>query len=513
MQVQTPFAWVAGAIIMAFAQVGFAQTSSRILSLQACIDQALGRNLDLQIEHLNVDVAGYNLGGAYGAYDPTLSLKAERSYLDQPGEVDPDKAGADFPYRMTTDTVAPSLSGLLPIGLTYDVGAHAITEHILTDFRSNPGTAANFPPSGIRDTNNYDADLGVTVRQHLLKDFWIDGYREKLIFRRNEVKISQQALRFQVMKTVLAVELAYYDLIAAREQTRVAAKSVELKHQLLSETKRRVEVGDLPQLDAEQAETQLQNALTAQTAAQETMVDRQNTLKALLTDNFREWADADLQPAETLTAAKTNVNRAESFQNALRNRPDLMEARLAVAQRDVAIRFLHNQLFPSLDLIGHYGGLGSETSLGASIDDAIHFRNPEYFYGVVVSVPLGNIAARNDYKAGKASRQIAELQLKKAEEAILLQIATSVNRVQSRGSQVDSTRRARVYAEAGLAAEQKKLVNGLSTSFFVLQLQETLTAAQTAEIQALADYNKELAQLSFAEGSTLERQHLEVQMK
>ena len=41
---------------------------------------------------------------------------------------------------------------------------------------------------------------------------------------------------------------------------------------------------------------------------------------------------------------------------------------------------------------------------------------------------------------------------------------------------------------------------GLSTSFIVLQLQETLTAARTAEVQAIADYNKTLAQLAFAEG-------------
>jgi len=70
------------------------------------------------------------------------------------------------------------------------------------------------------------------------------------------------------------------------------------------------------------------------------------------------------------------------------------------------------------------------------------------------------------------------------------------------------SRRARM-----LDAEQKKLQNGLSTSYFVLQLQEVLTAAQTAELQALTDYNRILAQLAFAEGSTLERNHLELEAK
>ena len=35
-----------------------------------------------------------------------------------------------------------------------------------------------------------------------------------------------------------------------------------------------------------------------------------------------------------------------------------------------------------------------------------------------------------------------------------------------------------------------------------------LTAARMAEVQALADYNKVRAQLSFAEGSTMEKHHL-----
>ena len=122
-------------------------------------------------------------------------------------------------------------------------------------------------------------------------------------------------------------------------------------------------------------------------------------------------------------------------------------------------------------------------------------------------------AERNYYRASQASKQLAELQLKKAEQAVFLEIADWVNRVQSRFAQVGSTRRARTYAEAALAAEQKKLQNGLSTSFFVLQLQETLTAARTAEALALADYNKALAYLAFAEGSMLGRHHLAVEAK
>ena len=80
---------------------------------------------------------------------------------------------------------------------------------------------------GMRDTNNYFAEAGVTARQHLLKDFWIDQPREVLRIRRKESKMTEQALRFQVASILLAVELGYYELIAAREQVRVQEKALE----------------------------------------------------------------------------------------------------------------------------------------------------------------------------------------------------------------------------------------------------------------------------------------------
>ncbi len=486
--------------------------NTRPISLPQCIDLALSRNLDLRIEHLITDAAGYNLAGAYGAYSPVFSAGAQHAFVSEPEDFDPRKFHDYFPVELATDTLKTGLSGELPLGLSYGLSGSTIDKNARTDFNSDPNDAVAFP-GGIRQTNNYSAEAGLTLRQHLLKDFWINAARETLLIRRKELGMSQQALRFQIMKTVLAVEVSYYDVIAARELIKVREKAVELKQQLVKETRRRVQVGELPPLDSEQAETQLQNALTALIGAREASVTQQNCLKRLLTDDFKEWVDYDLQPAEVLLALPAEVNRSESFQRAMENRPDLLEARLAIERSAVVVKFQYNQLFPNLDLVGHYGGLGVNADSGLAVNQAFSFSNPDYFYGVVLSFPLDNATERGKYHASQAAKQIAELQLKKAEQEVLVQIADYVNRVQSRLSQVSSTRQARSFAEAALAAEQKKFQNGLTTSFFVLQAQEILTAAQTAELQALTEYNRTLAQLAFAEGSTLERHHLELEAK
>lgn len=493
---------------LSLAETIYPASTTRSLSLRECVDLALSRNLDIQVIHLNTDIAAYDLRGAYGVYSPLFTFGAQHNYLDQPGNFDPKKTSPDLAYQLDQDTLSSGLQGQLPVGLSYSFNTYVNKEHALTDF-----VATNTFPGGIRDTNNSYADAQIVLRQHLLKDFWIDADRQQILLRRQDLKISQQAYRFQVMKILLAVELAYDDLIAARENVRVQEQALQLRQQLVAETKRRVQVGDLPPLDIDQAETQLENTLTALATAREVLLAQQNFLKALVTDDFRAWSDIDLLPADSLFAIPPAVSRSDSFFNALRNRPDLIEARLAIEKSNVVIRFRKNQLFPNVDVVGGYGGIGIDPNTGTAINHTYSFLNPNYFYGVVLSLPLDNLTERNSYRASKASKQIAELQLKKAEQDVLVQVADLVNRVQSRYSQINSTHQARVYAEAALAAEQKKLANGLSTAFIVLQLQETLTAARTAEFQAMADYNKILAQLAFAEGSTLERHHLNLEVK
>ena len=78
---------------------------------------------------------------------------------------------------------------------------------------------------------------------------------------------------------------------------------------------------------------------------------------------------------------------------------------------------------------------------------------------------------------------------------------------------MQSTRQARLYAEQALDAESKKLDSGKSTSFVVLQLQRDVTSARSDEIRAVTDYNQALATLFQAEGSTLQRRQISVEVR
>ena len=98
-----------------------------------------------------------------------------------------------------------------------------------------------------------------------------------------------------------------------------------------------------------------------------------------------------------------------------------------------------------------------------------------------------------------------KLELRQLEETALVEVDDAAAAVTTGLERVNATKEARTYAEQALAAEQRKLENGKSTSFVVLQLQRDLTNARNAAIQALMDYNQQCAALALAEGAMLER--------
>src|SRR5262249_52720080 len=139
--------------------------------------------------------------------------------------------------------------------------------------------------------------------------------------------------------------------------------------------------------------------------------------------------------------------------------------------------------------------------------------NPNYSFGAVVTIPLGNTAARSDYKGKQLQKKGLLLISKTLERDILIQVDNAVKKVQYAFERIDATRQARIYGETALSAEQKKLDSGKSTSFQVLQFQRDLTSSRLEEVGALKDCRESISDLYFQEGSILEHNHVGVEVK
>jgi len=496
------------AVLTASAQTN-ALPPVRNMSLTDCIQEALQHNLDLQIERYNPQISLYNVSGAYAGYDPTFSFSGTHTYNDSPASF---QNGLRVPgNEINSDSFSSSFNGATPWGMTYDLGGNASSSKGYQ--YATLGTNSVILKSQLQNSSGQVGAL--TLTQPLLKNFWIDQNRLNVRVAKNRLEYSEQGVRQQIITSVTAVENAYYELIFAQGNVKVQQEALALAQTQLDQDRQRVEIKVLAERGGaiEQSESQVATSKANLIAAENTLAIDQNALKNLLTDNYVLWHGTQIQPTVEMTATAQLFDLQDSWNKGMTERPDLLQARLNVAQQGIQLKYAYNQLYPSLDLVGSYGYNGAGEEFGDTFNQFKEANQSFYSYGAVLSMPLSNVGARNNYKAGKVTLKQLLLQLKQLEQSVMVGIDNAVKQAQSSYESVQATRQARIYAETALDAEQKKYAVGKSTTFTVLQLQNNLTAARSQEIRSLADYNQALANLAAQEGSTLERNGIRFELK
>jgi outer membrane protein len=501
---------------------------ARPLSLQEALRSALQHNLQIEIARFQPEIARYNWSGAYGVFDPQFYANATSGGNTSEGGGFDDEGDATQGVDTRFDRLGPGgLRGVLPTGLTYDLSA---------SFNHTYGSREFFP------FDTYDGDVGIFVQQPLLRNMWIDANRLTIRLAKHDLKIAEHDFMFLVLGIVNQTQQAYYELIAARDEVVAQERALELAQRFADETERRVILGTLPPLDHLQALSEAARVSALVIQARQIAAVAENTLKNLITDNYELWHASQIAPTERLVAVPEDLDLGASWLSGITHRPDFNSLKQQLERQGVVVKYQHNQLFPSLDLVGTLGRKGIDNRLqttiitnittlpgpdrreiivvpgrDASFSDVLHDisidNNPRYSYGVVFTMPLSFRRERNEYKAARATQDLLESRLKALHQNILVEIENAVTEVRANFERVGATRQAAAFAQAALDAESKRMEAGRSTPFNVLQFQRDLTTARTAEIRALADYNKSLTRLSFAEGTILDRNRITVDIR
>jgi len=473
-----------------------APTETRELSLQECIDLTLKNNIELQISRYAPEISRYNLKAAYGAYDPTAFFSGQHQHSESgPVFLGTNIIGGTLSDQ---DSFSTYVNGLTPIGTTY---------------RFFGNTADTIQNNGFELRRNAGAQAGVNITQPLLRNFWIDSSRLLIRVDKNRVKYDEYGLKLQLMQTLTSLEQAYYDLIYAREYVRVQEMAAESSDRLVAENRKKLEVGAMAELDLANAEAQAAHDRAAIISAKSQLGTQERVLKLYITDQIAKWADIGIVPTGTLTAPKRQFDRQGSWRKALESRPDYQQAKLNAEQAGIQLKYNFNQMFPELDVFGTFGYNGSGPVYSGALYDIQQQNLPMWTVGGQISMPLANIGPRNTYKAQKVSLQQYVLTVKQKERDILIAIDNDIGTLLADYNSVQATHAQRLYEEQALDAEQKKLDNGKSTTYQVLLVQRDLTSARGNEIQALDLYNHHLSQLSFDEGTTLERLNIDFEVK
>ena len=161
-----------------------------------------------------------------------------------------------------------------------------------------------------------------------------------------------------------------------------------------------------------------------------------------------------------------------------------------------------------MDLVGQLGYSEYGGSLSGNMQALGRFDYASGFLGVEAAWSIPNRSNRARLAASQLRRTRAEIDLRKFEQSIFLQLETAAKRVELNRKRIQAARKARELAEVSLHAEGKRLRAGTSRMFFVLELQEDLAAAQIRELLASSDCSKAVAEYDRQLGRTLQRHQI-----
>ncbi len=198
---------------------------------------------------------------------------------------------------------------------------------------------------------------------------------------------------------------------------------------------------------------------------------------------------------------------------ALRHRPEYEVAKVDLSNRELTLRFARNQLLPDLSFQGSVGLNGLDATDPSYGDNLSELGSGNFFHysaGLVLTIPLGNRQARAEFRRARLEREQAQVALRNLELEITAEVREAVRRIERDAKLVENTRAARVLAEEQLRIEQKRLEAGVSTTFEVLRLQRDLSVVQSAQVRAVTDYSKAIANLDRARGLVLEKHRIQM---
>jgi outer membrane protein len=380
---------------------------------------------------------------------------------------------------------------------------------------------------------SYGTQLTYTVGQHLLQNRGRLPNTRQIIIGQNNEKISEIAFEIQLTNLIMQAQKAYWDLVFAGQDLGVKQRSLDLAQRTLEENKMKVEIGTLAPIDVVQTQADV-------AARREQLVVSTSSLTTA-EDQIKKMTSSDKDPAmfliklRALDAPKQPESvqlpaLEEAIKIALENRPEMRQAGLDLANKDIDVQYTRNQKLPVLDVTASYnqngtGGTkylrgnvigGAATTVvpggvGGSFGQLFGYNYTGYSMGFSFILPLNNKAAEADYERALNEQRLSKSKIDVTAQQIALEVRNAVTQVEMNRARIETAKTTRELAQQKMEAEQAKFGLGTSTLRFVLEEQRNVAQAESNELQAEVNFTKSLVDLDKSMGLTLSRNSIEIQ--
>ena len=313
----------------------------------------------------------------------------------------------------------------------------------------------------------------------------------------------QQALaqyKATVADTLLAVRLAYYNILLAAEQITVNEASVNLLQKELEDQQRRYNAGTVPHFNVLRASVSLANARPALIQAQNNYRIAKNNLANLLGYNLPRnvWEDIPLKLTDTLDSTPYPINLPDALQDALAKRPELVALRKTAELQQLGVVDAKSGYKPTVQVFAGYNWFNKQfsTDVGSSLDgwNAGGQVTWNIFDGMLTHgkvVQAKSLYAKSQTAVDEESRNI-ELEVRTAYSEFLM--AQEV---------LESQKTVLAEAEEALREANARFDAGTGTQLDVLDAETSLTQARSTNVQALHDYDAARARFQRAIGADM----------
>ena len=491
-----------------------AQQREMSLTLREATAFALQGNLEIQIAGLNPLIREAQVTERQGIFD--LNTRASLRAFDSRGletatgaldRVNNELIGQD---NSQEQRLAVGLSQLVPYGATYDVEVgevHLSTTRrtTATDAKQNlaPGNPS-IPPFRPR-SDFYTTEAALRATQPLLRNFGSEVTKTQIFIAQNNLTISKEDFRRQVIIITSRVQQAYWDLGFRRQDVEVQKQQLVLAQHLLDQIRKQVTVGTLAPLDVLQAETTISRTDERILVAENAVRAAEDRLRRVM--NFSligELADVVIVPVDKPTYTDIMLDQEEQIRQALEQRADLIQAKLTLENQQITLVFDKNQALPTLDLEGSLRINGIDDRFGGSFREIDPIRRYRWDVGVTFRYPLQNRQAKSRVLQSQLAIRQQMIRIKDLEENIMADVRNAVRDVLTNSQRVQTSRVSSRLAQKQLEAEEKKLQVGLATVFTTLQFQDVLAVQRSNEINTIIEYLKALVRLEESKNTLLQ---------
>ncbi len=315
----------------------------------------------------------------------------------------------------------------------------------------------------------------------------------------------QQALaQYQttVADTLLAVRVAYYDVLLAAQQITVHEASVNLLQKELEDQQRRYNAGTVPHFNVLRAEVAVANERPALIQARNNYRIAKNNLSNLLGYNLpREiWEDIPLNLTDALDAAPYEVDLPAAIQQALSRRTELVALRKTEELQRLNVVNAKAGYKPTVQVFAGYTWNNSQFIDPGDPGYTLHGWNAGGQFSWSI---FDGMLTRGKVVQAKALYEKSKTDVVDTGRQIELEVRTAYSQFIEAREVLESQQKVQEEAEEALREAEARAEAGTGTQLDVLDAQTSLTQARTTEIQALHDYDTARAQLERATGADM----------